>query len=119
MTNKTLAFAEEVLEVSFGFDIDAIWYNLEGRRPDLSYHEKVETFCYILKIAMEKGILKIALKGVFLEGTPQEISDRFKSSFPTSEEKMSDDLFCLDSDDNFWTPGGGVWICEDGDKIWT
>ena len=47
MTNKTLAFAEEVLEVSFGFDIDAIWYNLESRRPDLSHNEKVETFCYI------------------------------------------------------------------------
>ena len=119
MINKTLAFAEEVLEVSFGFDIDAIWYNLEGRRPDLNYYEKIETFCYILKIAMRKGILKIALKGVFLEGTPEDIAQMFKSSFPVSEEKMHDALFFLNSEGKFWTPGGGVWICSDGDEIWT
>lgn len=65
MTNMSLEFAEEVLEVSFGFDIDAIWYNSEAHRPDLSYHEKIETFCYILKMAMEKGILKIANEGFF------------------------------------------------------
>ena len=119
MTNKTLEFAEEVLEVSFGLSTDAIWYNLEGRRPYLSHQEKIETFCYILKLAMEQGVLKIASDGVFLEGSPFEISERFKLSFPSSEDKMSDVLFCLDSDDNFWTPGGGVWICSDGDEIWT
>ena len=119
MINKMLAFAEEVIEVSFGFDIDAIWYNLEGRRPDLSYHEKVEMFCYILKIAIEKGVLKIAVDGFFLEGTSLEISEKFRTSFPASEDKMSDDMFCFDIDDNFWTPGGGVWICSDGDEIWT
>lgn len=119
MTDAVLEFVEEILEVSFGFDIDAIWYNLEARRPDLSHYEKIETFCYILKVAMEKGILKIASDGVFLKGSPSEISERFKSSFPASEDKMSDVLFCLNSDDKFWTLGGGVWICDDGDEIWT
>lgn len=36
----------------------------------------------MLKIAMEKGVLKIANEGVFLERTSQEIYDRFKLSFP-------------------------------------
>ena len=119
MTDNKLAFVEEVLELSFGYGIDAIWYNIETRRPNFSYSEKIEEFCYILKYAMERRVLKIADEGVFLEGTPQEISERFKSSFPASEEKMSDVLFSLDSDDNFWMPGGAVWICSDGDKIWT
>ncbi|WP_414502904.1 DUF596 domain-containing protein [Zymobacter sp. IVIA_5232.4 C2] len=119
MTDGILEFVEDILEVSFGFDIDAIWYNLEGRCNNLSYREKIEAFCYILKVAMDKGILKIANESVFLEGTSQEISDIFKSSFPASEDKMSDDMFCFDIDDNFWTPGGGVWICNDGDEIWT
>ena len=119
MTNNTLEFAEEVLEVSFGFSTDAIWYNLEARRPDLSHNEKIETFCYIIKVAMEKGILKIASNGLFLKGSPSEMSEKFKSSFPVSEDKMSDVLFCLNSDGDFWTPGGGVWICSDGDEVWT
>ena len=119
MTNNKLAFAEEVLELSFGYDIDAIWYNNESMCPEFGYFEKIDAFCYVLNMAMEKGILKIASEVSFLEGTSQEISDRFKSSFPISEEKMSDVLFCLDCNDNFWTPGGGVWICSDGDEIWT
>ena len=32
---------------------------------------------------------------------------------------MSDIVFCLDNNDNIWMPGGGVWICSDGDEVWT
>ena len=119
MTDKKLLFAEEILELSFGYCIDAIWYNIESRRPNYSHFEKIEEFCYVLKVAMKKGILRIANDGVFLEGTPESIAEIFKSSFPPSEKKMSDVVFCLDSDDNIWMPGGGVWICGDGDEIWT
>ena len=116
---KNSEFYEDVINDCFGYTLGSIWDYFQYKEPILSYEERIDKFLYILRRAMTAGILKLAKEEVFLEETPQEISDRFKLSFPASEEKMSDVLFCLDSDDNFWIPGGAVWICSDGDKIWT
>ena len=119
MNNYKSKLIRDVLELSFGYDIDAIWYNLDAKSIDYSYREKIDIFCEALETAIAKGDLKIANEGVFLKGTPRQISDQFKRAFPKDENDISDIMFCLDSDNNFWTPGGGVWIRKDGTEIWT
>ena len=109
----------DVIESCFGFSIDGIWEDLLYNHTYLMYKDRIEKFIFIIEKAMENGILKLAKDGVFLKGSIKDQVELFKKSFPKEESKISDIMFCLDSDNNFWTPGGGVWIRKDGTEILT
>ena len=68
---------------------------------------------------MNSGILKLAKDGVFLKGSIEEQVCVFKKSFPEKEEYIDEFVFCYDKDDNFWIPGGAVWVNCKGEEIWT
>ncbi|MFC3393737.1 DUF596 domain-containing protein [Brenneria rubrifaciens] len=67
---------------------------------------------------MDRGWLKLANHGVFLEGTIKEQIARFKDAFPKTEEewkaKHKEVWFFLDE-----CPGGAVWVLDDGYLDWT
>ena len=63
---------EDIIKYSFGFTIDAIWNDLQYNYSYFSYKERIEKFSYILKKAMEKEILKLAIDGEFLEGSIED-----------------------------------------------
>lgn len=118
MMNDEMLY-EDIIKDSFGFTIDTIWDDLQYNHSYFSYKERVEKFSYILEKAMGKGILKLANEGEFLEGSIKDQAKKFKNSFPDDEKNMDEYIFGLDVNQKFWTPVGGVWICNDGDEIWT
>ena len=110
---------EEFIEYNFGVNIGAIWDYVCDEYHTLSYEERIDEFSCILKKAMESGILRLANQGEFLEGAIKDQVEEFKKSFPDKEINIFEFFFGMDLDGNVWAPGGGVWICEDGDEVWT
>ncbi|WP_414502903.1 DUF596 domain-containing protein [Zymobacter sp. IVIA_5232.4 C2] len=110
---------KEFIEYNFGFNIGSIWDYVCDDFQCFSYEERIEEFSNILEKAMKSGILKLANSGEFLEGSIDDQVKKFKESFPDKEEDLFEFFFGLDVDGNIWAPGGGVWICSDGDEIWT
>lgn len=109
---------KDIIKHSFGFSLAAIWDGLQYNYSCLCYTERVEIFLFVLNKSMENGILRFTDEGKFLEGSISEQVTKFKDSFPEKEEDMYEFYFGLDVQGNLWTPAGGIWICNDGDKIW-
>ena len=109
----------EFIEYNFGFSIGGIWDFVCDTYSEESYKERIARFSFTLNKAMDSGILKLADEGIFLEGSINEQVQRFKENFPEKEEEMYEFSFGLDVYGKLWAPGGGVWICENGKKIWT
>lgn len=110
---------EEVIEDCFGYSLGAIWDYFEYNFLEDSYKERIDKFLFVLERSMTVGILKLADEGEFLDLSIQKQIDLFKRSFPEKEKDMCEFCFGLDVHGRLWAPGGGVWICSDGDKIWT
>ena len=110
---------DEFIEYNFGFSIGGIWDFVCDEYSERSYEERIDRFLFVLEKAMSSGILKLANKGVFLEGSIEEQVTKFKECFPDKEENINEYLFELNEQGDFWVPGGGVWVCEDGHEIWT
>ena len=110
---------EDVINDCFGYSLGAIWDYFQYREPVLPYEERIDKFLFILRRAMATGILKLANDGVFFDGSISEQLKKFEEGFPKKERDMHEFCFGLDIYGKLWFPGGGVWICSDGDEIWT
>lgn len=108
-----------LLEASFGFDIDAIWYNVCGRYENEPYSKRIDIFCDAVRKGLIEKRLKIVDSGAFLEGSPDELVFLFRKNFPEKECFINKALFSLDCNNNTWAPGGAVWITPNGKEIWT
>ena len=108
-----------VIEKTFGMTLTVIWEELAYNYSCFSYKERIDRFCFILEKAMNNGILKLAKDGVFLKDSVEKQVCTFKKSFPEKEEYIDELTFCYDKDDNFWIPGGAVWVNCKGEEIWT
>ena len=116
--NKEIVY-REAIESCFGFSIDGIWDFLTEKFKKKSYDERKTIFIFILKKAMNSGILKLANNGKFLDGTVDQQLFDFEKSFPKNENDISDITLSISSNYEFWAPGGGVWIDDNGEEIWT
>ena len=103
----------------FGCSIDGIWDFLEVEYKPLTFDEQKEAFLEIIKKAMELGFLKLAHNDVFLSGTIEEQIAIFDKKFPKKHSELSDITLSINSNYEFWPPGGGVWITFDNKEIWT
>ncbi len=88
--------------------------NAYGLVGDYKPHcRRVDLFCEVVKAMLYRHDIRIAKDGLFLEGSPKEIADRFKLAFPkTSEEMFEKDAYWWFSDE---CPGGFVWYTDTND----
>lgn len=79
-----------------------------------SYQNRINLFSSILEVILRRGAARIAKKGQFLSGSPEEQANQFKNAFPTTLEEMKEK-------DAYWwyldeCPGGLVWYTDIDDN---
>ncbi len=117
-------FIRKIIHNNFGMTMTRIWFDIY---PDLAdnLNEAKERFLYVLDFLLRQGIVKLANKGVFLNGTVEEQVQSFREQWP-SWDNFDNDLFYVTAkpDKNgmydIWPLGGLVWIDpDDGSYLWT
>lgn len=117
-------FIRKIINNNFGMTMTGIWFDIY---PDLAdnLNEAKERFLYVLDFLLRQSIVKLANKGVFLNGTVEEQVQSFREQWP-SWDNFDNDLFYVTAkpDKNgtydIWIPGGLVWIDpDDGSYLWT
>lgn len=104
-----------------GGSIGTIWSAMRADNFDkihLSFDEKKEYFFELLQKLLEEGIIKLANRSVFLDGTIEEQIARYKLAFPKTEAEWKargEDLWFYEED----CPGGVVWVHDSGYLDWT
>lgn len=96
-----------------GRNLQAVWWSTESMAETYCLREK--HFFMLFEKLLEDNLIKLAKKGVFLNGTVAEQIERFRQSFPKTEAEMEDGLWFFDET----CPGGAVWVLEDGSLEWT
>lgn len=86
-------------------------YGLDGDYK--SYCKRVDLFCDVVKEMLARKDLRVAKGGIFLENSPDEISERFRYALPNTFEEMTEK-------DTYWwyldeCPGGFVWYTDAND----
>ncbi|CNK13666.1 Uncharacterized protein conserved in bacteria [Yersinia mollaretii] len=101
-----------------GGSIGTLWSAMRADnfgKDDLSFNDKKAYFFELLQRLMQDGKIKLAKHGVFLDGTIEEQIARYKAAFPDNEDKLVHGLwFTFDE-----SPGGIVWVHDNGDLDWT
>lgn len=72
-----------------------------------SYQNRINLFSSVLEEILKREEARIAKRGQFLPGSPEEQTDQFRNAFPTTFEEMKEK-------DAYWwyldeCPGGLVW----------
>lgn len=107
----------EIVELSAGFDVNALWLNMVHALPGSVFEECRAVFLQILRRLLTEGRVKLAADS-FLTGSVEEQVDAYTRAFP-EEDQRDADIFWLTSKGECWVPGGLVWCFEDGREVWT
>jgi hypothetical protein len=107
----------EIAYLTDGMGLHGAWFYITRDLPSLP-EAKLAFFC-ILKKLLDTGQIKLAKRGVYLEGTSEDLVQMFRDSFPLTEESVAhiggiENWFFADD-----CPGGAVWIRDDGTEEWT
>lgn len=110
---------EERAQSLEGMSIMALWGvscpNDQIWNDEFPFEEKRNYFFSFLREFMERGKIKLANHGEFLDGTIDEQINLFINAFPENEEGLVHGLwFTFDE-----CPGGIVWVHENGYLDWT
>lgn len=115
---NTKAIFDSVLKHSHGYSMGALWQSLtvELSGGGVSFGEQTEIFFSFLKMLLDRGEIRFALDGSYLDGTVDEQLGVLRHAWPTGGDE-------LESEMDFWfladAPAGIVWITPDGQEIWT
>jgi hypothetical protein len=79
-----------------------------------SYQNRIDLFSGVLEEIVRRAVARIAKKGQFLSGSPEEQANQFRTAFPTTLEEMKEK-------DAYWwyldeCPGGLVWYTDIDDN---
>ncbi|MFD2571069.1 DUF596 domain-containing protein [Spirosoma soli] len=79
-----------------------------------SYQNRINLFSSVLEEILRREEARIAKKGQFLSGSPEEQANQFRNAFPTTLEEMNEK-------DAYWwyldeCPGGLVWYTDIDDN---
>ncbi|WP_342650221.1 DUF596 domain-containing protein [Pseudomonas sp. REB1044] len=107
----------EIVELSEGFDVNALWLNIFHALPESAFEERKAFFLQILRRLLTEGRVKLAADS-FLDGSVEDQVEAYRLAFP-DEHQLDEDIFWLNRDGKCWVPGGFVWCFEDGREAWT
>ncbi len=79
-----------------------------------TYQGRVNVFCLLLEYMLRTGEMRLANSGVFLEGTAEQLANRFKIALADKESVMEEqDSYWVFME---WCPGGAVWYTDIDDN---
>lgn len=111
---------KDILNRAKGVPLNELFRQFQIKYGDIYEKPEIkEMFLEFMTKIVESGELRLALKGKYLEGTPQEQIDKFRQAWPESYDKNDPDK---DIDLLWWfcqAPAGAVWIYPDGYEEWT
>jgi len=109
---------DSVLRHSKGYSMSSLWQSLgvEVSSERIGCQEQVEIFLSLLGGLLQKGEIRLALKGEFLEGDVDQLLQTLRAAWPNSKDELEADM-------GLWflvgAPAGIVWFTPDGQEIWT
>lgn len=115
----------DVINYAFGMSMKAIWRMIDA---ELNFEDKKKYFLEILKILLDRNIVKFGWNGKIIKEESDVLMDRLKKSWPL-EQDFDDDEFCtivpykIPGKDrlqtHFWIIGDLVWVDDDGEATWS
>lgn len=130
-TDKTTNYFNLLMGKSCDANLIDMWLathydaNDKDIRNAITFADRREIFFWLLEGALESGQLRLIKKGEYLTGTPQQLVQRFRESFPKSNFPFPEDP---ELDASYWfygigkpeVPAEAVWRYEhpDGTVEW-
>ncbi|MBA1250963.1 DUF596 domain-containing protein [Pseudomonas luteola] len=106
-----------ILESAYGFDTGSLWLSILNEFPDESLDNRKEIFLDVMSRLLKEGKARLALQ-VYLEGSTDDQINQFRDAWPQWDD-IDEDTFWVRKDGVACTPGGLVWVYENGAEVWT